>query len=710
MHWGRLFLLVFIFKLKALNPKICNQFSNICKSDPSCYNHSVFYRRCLYKKSAYTEFSYHIQSLKQNLRSLKSILTKVLRDEFLKKKLKPVLKDSEDSTSDVTVGHQNKSNSKADIHSNKIVSALNQLHPFSKEEKVQIVNDAVNVLNSYLSEASGKITQKNKRSKTGYLKSVVGIVHSYLTSKDLNGAISNPKDSQDIANEKELHRETGPLTSPENSSNTKQTKASKYIEKETTTNEKPGKSQWRISQLASSYNSNKRSYSLTKLALNSVGKGIREPALVEKKTVVGKNNKTNWGSPALETVFKAGIAQGVPKGTNYQHLFRSKYALHRKKWKQGKSNLLLAVGLLSCLCFGLFIASITLCYSRNRKEKSLFLIYKAEAAKDLQDLCRTRICFSELLAKSEEQETSMKLSWSTDAVPYNMDITTGHAVLSYMEDHIRNEDRLSKEWEALCSYKAEHADISIGADTKHITKNRFRDVLPYDRTRVKLREDSNECNSDYINANFIIDIDPRNPDYIVTQGPLDNTLSDFWQMVWEQGVVVIVNLTKLTDMGSQQCYRYWPEDGSSVYNIYEVHLISEHIWCDDYLVRSLYLKNLQTGETRTVTQFHYLTWSDVPMETKPLLEFRRKINKCYKGHSCPIVVHCNDGVGRTGTYVLMDMVLNKMMKGAREIDIAAALEHIRDQRADMVKTKEQFEFVLAAIAEEVTSILCSMPR
>ncbi|KAK8762527.1 hypothetical protein V5799_026205, partial [Amblyomma americanum] len=83
----------------------------------------------------------------------------------------------------------------------------------------------------------------------------------------------------------------------------------------------------------------------------------------------------------------------------------------------------------------------------------------------------------------------------------------------------------------------------------------------------------------------------------------------------------------------------------------------------------------------------------------------RKVNKSYRGRSCPIVVHCSDGIGRTGTYCLIDMVLNRMAKGAKEIDIAATLEHMRDQRAGMVKTKAQFEFVLMAIAEEVHAIL-----
>lgn len=90
------------------------------------------------------------------------------------------------------------------------------------------------------------------------------------------------------------------------------------------------------------------------------------------------------------------------------------------------------------------------------------------------------------------------------------------------------------------------------------------------------------------------------------------------------------------------------------------------------------------------------------MAAKALLEFRRKVNKSYRGRSCPIVVHSSNGAGRTGAYILLDLVLGRMNKGAREIDIAATLEHLRDQRSGLVATKQQFEFVLMAVAEEVS--------
>lgn len=285
-----------------------------------------------------------------------------------------------------------------------------------------------------------------------------------------------------------------------------------------------------------------------------------------------------------------------------------------------------------------------------------------------------------------------------------MDISTGHMVLSYMEDHLRNKGRLQREWEALCRYEAEPSAREAALAPECAELNRTSSPLPFDHSRVVLNHLANGEAMDYINASTITDHDPRAPAYVAAQGPLPSTLAHFWQMIWEQGAVVIVSLSRLQENGETMCTRYWPEEGAEVYHIYEVHLVSEHIWCDDYLVRSFYLKNLRTGETRTVTQFHFLSWpqSGVPASAKALLEFRRKVNKSYRGRSCPIVVHSSNGAGRTGAYILLDLVLARMNKGAREIDIAATLEHLRDQRSGLVATRQQFEFVLMAVAEEVS--------
>ncbi|CAF4541945.1 unnamed protein product, partial [Rotaria sp. Silwood2] len=326
-----------------------------------------------------------------------------------------------------------------------------------------------------------------------------------------------------------------------------------------------------------------------------------------------------------------------------------------------------------------------------------------------QDLCRQRIQAQPTRRKSSEVHTthqtipfnsrvkrnsevsssrSSTSSYMDESVTsINVDIMTGHLILSYMEDHICNRHRLESEWESFCMDKIyeEQASCLVALSETNEKKNRYMDCIPYDHTRIRL---ANDDDGDYINASKITDSAPKCK-YIATQGPMPNTTNAFWQMVWEQGSCVIVALTRPIENGITMCHHYWPVEGSEIYNDFEVNLVSEHIWSDDYVVRSFYLKNIQTMETRTVTQFHFLTWDELcnPPSAKSVLDFRR------------------DGVGRTGTYILLDIVLNRIYKGAREINIAATLEHIRDQRPKMVKTKDQFEFVFVAVSEEVTDLL-----
>uniref|UniRef100_A0AAY4EZF8 Protein tyrosine phosphatase receptor type Nb n=1 Tax=Denticeps clupeoides TaxID=299321 RepID=A0AAY4EZF8_9TELE len=389
---------------------------------------------------------------------------------------------------------------------------------------------------------------------------------------------------------------------------------------------------------------------------------------------------------------------------------------------------------------GILVGALTIACLRNHANNlasgKLGLVPEAGSATlfEYQDLCRQHMAAKSLFSRVEGATDTSRVSsvssqfsdaaqpspsshsstpsWCEEPAQSNMDISTGHMILAYMEDHLKNKDRLLKEWEALCSYQAEPSTVSMAQNENNMKKNRCPGSVPYDHSRVKLKAEINPSRTDYINASTIIEHDPRMPAYIATQGPLSHTISDFWQMVWENGCTVIVMMTALVEDGEKQCDRYWPDEGSSLYHIYEVNLVSEHIWCNDFLVRSFYLKNVQTQETRTLTQFHFLSWpaQGIPNSTRPLLDFRRKVNKCYRGRSCPIIVHCSDGTGRTGTYILIDMVLNRMAKGVKEIDIAATLEHIRDQRPGMVRTKDQFEFALTAVAEEVNAILKALPQ
>ncbi|TNM96574.1 hypothetical protein fugu_016235 [Takifugu bimaculatus] len=252
---------------------------------------------------------------------------------------------------------------------------------------------------------------------------------------------------------------------------------------------------------------------------------------------------------------------------------------------------------------------------------------------------------------------------------------------------------------------AEPSACGVGHGEQNSKRNRSEAVVAYDHSRITLKAENNHGNSDYINASPIMDHDPRNPTYISSQGPLPTTVADFWQMVWESGCVVVVMLTPLSENG--------------------VNLVSEHIWCEDFLVRSFYLKNLQTNETahRHPVSLPVLDGPRDPQlgQDPAGLPQHMRCHTAWLGFGRTNRVNRKtaikgggerrrDGAGRSGTYVLIDMVLNRLAKGAKEIDIAATLEHLRDQRAGMVQTKEQFEFALTAVAEEVNAILKALPQ
>uniref|UniRef100_A0A0N5A1R7 Protein-tyrosine-phosphatase n=1 Tax=Parastrongyloides trichosuri TaxID=131310 RepID=A0A0N5A1R7_PARTI len=353
---------------------------------------------------------------------------------------------------------------------------------------------------------------------------------------------------------------------------------------------------------------------------------------------------------------------------------------------------------------------------------------KAGACAAYEELCRRRMSGNGVngyaadgnggnrtkLEGTSSQNSSVS-SWPDEAflTSCNLDISTGHVILSFLQSYLDNPQKIHQEWESVVSYKNNNDQITIASRPENLPKNRNQQVLPYDESLVILGSPTNSPTMNkYINASNIYDVNPKHPSYIAAESPVSATIANFWQMIWEKGVTILVNLTTKEDMTIGRCEKYWPDDGSKVYDNYEVHLVSEHIWSEDYMVRSFYLKNIITNETRTVTQFHYLAWPEnkVVPNQKTLLDFRRKVNKSYRGHASPILVHCSEGLGRTGAYLLLDMTANRITSGVKEINMAASLEYLRDNRNGAVNTEEQYKMVFSCLAEEVTSLIKNLPN
>jgi len=229
-------------------------------------------------------------------------------------------------------------------------------------------------------------------------------------------------------------------------------------------------------------------------------------------------------------------------------------------------------------------------------------------------------------------------------------------------------------------------------------KNRYTNIKAYDHTRVKLRPSSTP-GSDYINANYI-DGYKKRAAYIACQGPLDSTIEDFWTMVWEQDISIIVMVTRVEEGGRIKCAQYWPLAGSVTYGSFQIY-VSESTQLPDYNITVLNIINSkEPGKDMFIRHFHFLRWPDfgVPNSPDALLSFIRKVNDNTPPDGGPVVVHCSAGVGRTGTYIVLDTCL-KQMASEEAVDPHNFLRHIRTQRNYLVQTEAQYIFIHEALLE-----------
>ncbi|KAL3880528.1 hypothetical protein ACJMK2_032762 [Sinanodonta woodiana] len=258
-------------------------------------------------------------------------------------------------------------------------------------------------------------------------------------------------------------------------------------------------------------------------------------------------------------------------------------------------------------------------------------------------------------------------------------------------------------------FELEFQELSQGLTKAHEkalenpSKNRYQSIIPYDFNRVVLKRDSvnhsvYENDLDYINASHIKGFESRKS-YIAAQGPITEAISDFWWMVWQERTECIVMLTNVSEMGQMKCIQYWPDKGEQRYGDVTVKFLGNESFAD-CIRRDLQID--VDGKSRKVTQFHYIAWpdKDVPDTAWSLVEFWKSVRKYYVNGKVPMTVHCSAGVGRTGTFIALDIIYDEACETGN-VDVMKCVENLREQRVNMVQTVNQFIFLHDAVAESL---------
>ncbi|ESN90402.1 hypothetical protein HELRODRAFT_186608 [Helobdella robusta] len=266
------------------------------------------------------------------------------------------------------------------------------------------------------------------------------------------------------------------------------------------------------------------------------------------------------------------------------------------------------------------------------------------------------------------------------------------------------ETGMELEFKKLSSIKINPSRFASASLPVNKLKNRLVNILPYESTRVCLQPIRGVEGSDYINASFVDGYRYRRA-YIVTQGPLPETTEDFWRMLWEHNSTIVVMLTKLRESGRDKCHQYWPSERSARYQYFVVDPMAEYNM-PQYILREFKVTDARDGQSRTIRQFHFTEWPEqgVPKSGEGFIDFIGQVHKTKEqfGQDGPITVHCSSGVGRSGVFVTLSILLERM-RYEGIVDMFQTVKMLWMQRPVIIQSVEQYAFCYRSALEYLGS-------
>ncbi|XP_053398878.1 uncharacterized protein LOC123558827 [Mercenaria mercenaria] len=273
------------------------------------------------------------------------------------------------------------------------------------------------------------------------------------------------------------------------------------------------------------------------------------------------------------------------------------------------------------------------------------------------------------------------------------------------------QDKKSSKQEMVQQFK----DLSVGLThpcetakkAQNLRKNRYKEIFAYDHSRVKLDMLPGDAGNDYVNACFISGYN-RPHMYIAAQGPTEEFVADFWRMIWQKKCRKIVILTRLVEHNKVKCCQYWPDDGIKQYGGVNVECKESETYAD-FTIRTFSI-SVEGKEGRLVRQFHFESWPDrhVPEYASSVVHFWNTVRTTDVKDNVPILVHCSAGIGRTGTFLSLDYLVDQAnIEGY--VNVFQCVQNLRHQRVNMVQNQDQYMFLHEALAEALFCPSAAVP-